>query len=681
MTRSTRKSVGLRGGAIAWWLAAALAAAGCGDSGGDGGGAGAGDEGMNGGGSGGSQDDADLFNDTPACNHIDDPGSCDGWVCYQDESGTICERTRNDYPDSRPGWECTDDANPGYTTCIREDSPGGGGGGWVCMDDANGDLSCTRDDHGGYDNWDCTYTDDGIECIRTDGPGGVVGWDCVDDANGTTCTSDDPSHANDSPGGGQWECVTDNDTRICNDDHDDDEPGRARDNPTGTDGWTCEDTNDGRVCVADDPGGDGPGVEDPDEGYDTPDHGESWDCIDYEGERICVRDDPGGGEPGGMAGDNPGGGGAGWDCEYDDATDTTICVGEPDTPTDDGDWECYEEPGRRVCSDDSPDNPGGGDPVLTDCGDPTGNLRGRVCAPSGDFWVVGATVSVTYTDCNGDVVTLSTQTDAQGYFLIAGIPEGTYQVSVRKGPYRRTYRATITAGETTTIPLGDLCFDQSTAIAVVTGRYDQIERVLDRLGFTYSLFDGYPENNGTRELLGDLDRMRGFDVIFMNCGTTFRGIFDNPMIAAVVEDNLREYVAGGGRLYVSDWDWLFWESASPDSFDFHGGDDTSQADVLQGHSGYRPATVLDPELRAALGEDRVTLNFDYPNWAVIESVAADSRVFLRADIELVRGGVMRDVPVLVSRRVGEGEVVFTSYHIHENQAINAIFSYTVFGFE
>ncbi len=642
----------------------AMLAASCSDDGGEDGG-GTDNPGDN-------QDDGnndDLRDDLPPCNEIDNPGSCGGWICYEDERGRVCEQSDPERPDERDGWICDDETQPGYTTCWREDDAEGGSGRWRCRDGDNGERVCTSDDPGGDDEWDCEYTDEGVDCTRSDEfDGGDGTWDCYDDAEGTHCSSDDPQNANDDPGGGGWECYDDGDTRRCDDDHDDDQPGNSRDNPDGGPGWDCYNDTEGRHCHRDETDG-GPGRDQPGpEGHDTPDGSDDWDCITREDERECTSTD------------DPDGGGDDWDCYYDDANGRTVCTEEPDTPDDSPGWDCYEVPeeDRRICIDDDPEDPG--EPQFNDCGDPTGNVNGRVCAPSGDFWIIGATVSVTYTDCNGDVQVVETLTDAEGYFVLSGVPEGDHTVQVRKGPYEASYRVSVTAGQTTTIPLGDFCFDQSTAIAVVTGQYDKVETVLDRLGFEYTLFEGFPENNGARELLGDLGRMNDFDVIFLNCGTVMRGIFDDRRVLDTVRSNLETYVTQGGRVYASDWNWLFIEEPFPDAGDF-AGEDRAQLDVLQGAVGYRPAKVTDPELLAALGEENVTLNFDYPEWAIMEDVGPDTRVFLRSDILTVRGGIMRDVPILMSKKYGDGEILFTSYHIHRNETIRDIFSYTVLGFD
>jgi len=721
----------------------------------------------NGGGNNGSdQNNRDRLFDVPACNYRDDPTSCEGWRCYRDERGQICERSRPDEPDGRDGWTCSDDANPGYTTCWRDDGRNGddpnGGTGWTCRNDANNDLICTQDDPGGYGDpnggdgangddeggngyWDCYYNaQNQLECARTDGPNGGDGWVCHDDARGSHCTgtiTDNPGGnnggpgdggvaANDEPSGGGWVCVTNGDTRVCDNDHGDDQPGQASDNPSGGPGWTCRDTNDGRVCAYDDPSGDGGtggnnnngtgddpygtnvGPRDPGgSGYDTPDGGDGWECLIENGVKSCrLVDDPGGANNGGgpnngtggnngtgvnngtggnngtgvnngTGGDDNGGGGRDWNCTYDPDTGRTTCIATPDVPTDDPGWDCVQSEDRRICVNDDPDGPGDpGNPGVDDCGNPVGNVQGRVCAPSGDYWVVGATVSVTFTDCNGQPKTVTTQTDAEGYFILTGVGVGTHEITVVKGPYSASFTVEIVGGQTTTIPLGDFCFDQSTNIAVITGQYDRISLVLDDLGFTYDLFDGYPENNGTRELLGDLGRMMDYDVIFMNCGSTIRGVLDNPDVRNAVASNMEAYVAAGGHFYISDWDYEFEELAFADKIDF-AGTDTARFDVLGGASGFRGATVVDSQLLQVLGENRVTLNFDYPAWAVVEGVAADVRVFLKADVELLRGGIKRDVPVLMSFKYGEGEVIFTSYHIHQNDTINDIFTFTVLGFE
>ncbi len=737
--RAGRRRAGSPWAAVA--LAALLCGAGCSDSaeesapGGANSGSANSSAANNAASNSGSPDE--LF-EVPQCNWIDDPTSCEGWRCYRDARGQVCEQTRPDRPDGRAGWQCSDEVNPGYTTCWREDEPGGGNGGWTCRDDANGNQVCTQDDPGGYGDpsggngtrgddqggngqWDCAYNSSNrLECTRTDGPNGGPGWRCWDDARGSHCEgtiSDDPAGGgvgevggNDEPSGGGWVCVNDGDTRRCDNPHDDDTPGQAGDNPTGGPGWTCRQVAEARVCEYDDPTGDGTpggtpgsgqddpgglGPRDPDGGgYDTPDGGGGWRCVIESGVKTCTNtDDPGGpGVNNGAGGDDPGGGGAQWDCRFDPDTGRTTCLSTPDTPSEDPGWMCYEEDERRVCVNDDPDGPGSGnndgpgpgddpdDPNPDTCGTPTGNVQGRVCTPSGDHWVVGATVTVSYTDCNGQPHTLLTQTDAEGYFILTGVPVGTHTVTVEKGPYRAQHQVVVTEGQTTTIPLGDFCFDQSTQIAVISGQYDQIGRVLDDLGFVYDGYDGYPENNGTRQLLGDLARMNEYDVIFMNCGSTIRGVFDDPATREAIRSNIEEYVASGGHIYMSDWEYGYAELAFTDKIDFSG-DDNARFDVLSGAAGYRGASVTDAELEAVLGEDRVTLNFDYPAWAVVEGVSADVRVYLRGDVELLRGGIKRDVPVLMAFEHGEGSVIYTSYHIHQNDAINDIFTFTVLGFQ
>ena len=606
----------------------------------------------------------------PICNWIDDPTSCQGWVCYEDERGTVCDNSRPDRPDGRPGWECSDDAF-GVTQCTRTDDSGGPGtfDNWECQNDDSG-LNCVRGDDFGGDDWSCEEDANGMNCTRTDGPEVGPGWECYDDATGTHCEGD-PNQVGDRPNGGPWICHDEPDSRVCDDDHSEDEPGQSMDNPTGGPGWTCEDTQDGRECSygpnnPDDPySTDNHGPYDSGTGQaDTPDGTDDWECHWTDEGKECERiDEPDNGD---------------WDCLYDDGTHTTNCTSDGELPDDNSGWVCYDTENGRHCENSTLDNPVT-DETFDDCADPAGNVEGRACVPSGEYWVVGALVSITYTDCNGNPHTLETQTDVEGHFVLTGVRVGTHTLTVRKGPYERTYDVTVERGQTTSIPLADLCFDQSTNIAVVTGQYDKVENVLDHLGFVYDLYVGFPTNEHARQLLEDPELLASYDVIFMDCGTSRRGITDNGNVRNQVAQNLRTYVENGGRMYVSDWDYIFVEITFPEALDFVGEDQTD-TDVLVGDEGFQESTIADPELEAVVGDNSAHLFFDMLNWAVLESISQEVRLFLHTDIQTMTGANLRDTPVLVSFRKGLGEVIFTSYHIHENQQMNSIFIFTVLGF-
>ena len=238
-------------------------------------------------------------------------------------------------------------------------------------------------------------------------------------------------------------------------------------------GWNCLFEGDKTVCQHNDQG--------------VPNGNVNWTCEDDEAtnQTVCTTD-----------GDVPNTD-MNWDCNYSDSTMTTTCINtadypDPNTPGNNGgggdvDWNCeFLETGggkAKVCERD------GGGPSAT-C--PAGNVRGLACTPN-EAAVSGATVTLEYTDCNGNEVTKTVQSDALGYYSFGDIPVGSATLSVDKGPYSTETTVSVTEGATTDLTEGNArsCFDpNATRIAVVTGQYDQISAVLDDLGFTYDEING-----------------------------------------------------------------------------------------------------------------------------------------------------------------------------------------------
>ncbi|MBK9371940.1 MAG: carboxypeptidase regulatory-like domain-containing protein [Deltaproteobacteria bacterium] len=78
-----------------------------------------------------------------------------------------------------------------------------------------------------------------------------------------------------------------------------------------------------------------------------------------------------------------------------------------------------------------------------------GSVTGRICDPSGGLWIVGATVTLS-ADLNGDGtidVEITTTTDADGYYTLTGVPDGTWLVRVEKGSFSVEFEVTV-AGAT-----------------------------------------------------------------------------------------------------------------------------------------------------------------------------------------------------------------------------------------
>ncbi len=220
-------------------------------------------------------------------------------------------------------------------------------------------------------------------------------------------------------------------------------------------------------------------------------------------------------------------------------------------------------------------------------------LHGTVWGPNRMFPVSGAVVAA-YTDmpdpipeyryCEWCVELPSgvpnTVSGPDGSFELQ-VPAGLdYHLAVQKGQFRRIrdYSAPGTPGDQdlpedmTTLPnikdpgIGDMIPN----IALVYGDYDAIQDVLGKAGIgavdgSYSfewgsevdVFDVFDNSDGADphgenldNLLLHPERMMYYHVIFFAC--SYNAIFEF-MENATIQENLREYVRGGGKLYVSDY--------------------------------------------------------------------------------------------------------------------------------
>jgi len=141
---------------------------------------------------------------------------------------------------------------------------------------------------------------------------------------------------------------------------------------------------------------------------------------------------------------------------------------------------------------------------------------------------------------------------------------------------------------------------------------------------------------------------------------------DGLLTDPVAMENIREFVDRGGRLVLSDWTYDLIVALWPDKIDFYGDEatlDTAQVGVLSQIN----ASVPDSGLAEALGDDAISLAYNYSNWAVIESVSDDVVVHVSGDVTYRISasdgyGELTDVPLLVSFTQGGGQVVFSTFH-------------------
>ena len=100
------------------------------------------------------------------------------------------------------------------------------------------------------------------------------------------------------------------------------------------------------------------------------------------------------------------------------------------------------------------------------------------------------------------------------------------------------------------------------------------------------------------------------------------------------------------------------------------GDDEELDDAQRGTAQVVGARVVDAGLAAFMDVpegSEIEVEFNYGVWAVAESVADDVTVLVEADVEIddpeTGAFVTRyGVPLVFSAVVGQGVVIFTSYH-------------------
>ncbi len=350
---------------------------------------------------------------------------------------------------------------------------------------------------------------------------------------------------------------------------------------------------------------------------------------------------------------------------------------------------------------------------------PPPSVSGVVLAPNGVDPVAGASVGVPITlavlpatvaceSCTlmGDFAA-HTRAAADGSFKLSGVPNGLpFKLALRKGHFRRIVEVPalkcgsqkLTAAETT-LPgrSGQYSkWDTSPKIAVVTGAWDKLEKVLDKLGVqqkdVYNGTDWNASGSYTMQaLLQNLGRMKGYHLILINCGTKFESLVT---ASGAVRENIRQYVKEGGRLFTTDFSYDYVEQVFPEFIDFQGSEATAagvpeeQNAAEVGSKGLIvDATVQDSMLSSWLGlpqidalqkggaaAGRVRIEGFMEGWAVQKAVssAVSAKVWVEGKVSWWGGLAVRPLTATYYYRgpdnTGCGRVLFSSYHTYGNSA-------------
>jgi hypothetical protein len=306
------------------------------------------------------------------------------------------------------------------------------------------------------------------------------------------------------------------------------------------------------------------------------------------------------------------------------------------------------------------------------------DLSGRVCDPTGYTWLEGAQVYANLFDEDGAVMDVRmTTTDAEGYWTLLDVPAHyTVNVYVQKGStIIEEHSLDLVADRLNEIE-PPACLDPSTLdIIVVSGNYDDFDRVLEKMGINdYASIDGR-DLNELLSFLSSPSDMAEYDLIFFNGGFVEDGvIYDlenpgNPEVAAV-RANIKDFVVNGGDIYASDWAYDVVSLVWPGKVDFVGADATPDA-AQKGTSQVVNAAVNNSALAEFMEMESpyTPIVYDLPVWPPVVASSATVSNHLVANVEYREGDLIQNVtnsPLLFSFNGGGGRVVYSSFRLVSN---------------
>lgn len=294
-----------------------------------------------------------------------------------------------------------------------------------------------------------------------------------------------------------------------------------------------------------------------------------------------------------------------------------------------------------------------------DCGD----ITGIICSPDGESPVVGAQVIIE--TAAGD--TIETRTDENGAYYLYCVPPGRVDVNFGRGHFRGRTTTTVVAHQTTVVE-EPTCLEAGSAnIAVIAGNYDHVEDILSDLGIPH-------EVHQDAQLLNNFSMMQAYDIIFMNCGMDDSQV-RNPVVAA----NIRQFIAGGGSMYASDFAYDSVEGSFPMQVDY-AGDDTLMDAAQQGFVSPLESQVIDTAILARLGgQADVTLTLA-GGYAVMDAAAPTTLVHVVGEV-LGPGTGLRPLLVSFQPTPDSGKFVYTSFHnadVFLDPGMRIVLEYLVF---
>lgn len=340
-----------------------------------------------------------------------------------------------------------------------------------------------------------------------------------------------------------------------------------------------------------------------------------------------------------------------------------------------------------------------------------GHLKGRVFAPEGTIPIAGALVYLAPAPPAGipqnvycdrcveiDQTVPFTFAGPDGIFDLGFPTVGSFYIVVRKGQFQRARRIDVVAGEQyvdtglTTLPkkTDAAAFDYIPRMAIASGSWDAVDVTLAKLGLgtlkagilgrptiDAHEFDIFPST----QMLRDKAKLGQYHVIFIPCsgsadfGASPQCGVDSLVSDSTVKQNLDEWVAAGGKLYVTDWSYEFVRQPFPGRISWQG--ETSQLGSACGGEWDGAATVKDPDMQTWLATQPTgaITSFDVKaNWTMIDAVHpvpdqdADGQPITVTPKVWVEGATSAGPKAAtVSFEHRCGRVLFSTYHTEADQ--------------
>ena len=285
-----------------------------------------------------------------------------------------------------------------------------------------------------------------------------------------------------------------------------------------------------------------------------------------------------------------------------------------------------------------------------------------------------------------------------GYFRLENLGLGDWTLVVQKGQFRRVRQFTVGRHlEEVSIPTDYTTLpsvqdpangDTIPRIAVALGAYDRMEDILakirladlapdNRAVLATAVFDYYSNGSGYgipdfEELLGDPVRMAQYQIIFVPCSDSTN---DHLLSDTTIRDNVRNWVALGGKWYVADWSYEWVTFLFPGAINLYGDDGSpGDADVVPDYDG--PGRVVDTDMADwlnAMGIDPGAMTFEeiYNNICSLGTIHATDEDGAPVDVtpkiwaegrQLANACGGSNYPYTVTFPFGCGRVLYTTYH-------------------